>query len=214
MFFFSIFSFFKSVTPDVFYRALQQAAEGLDELEIDLRTLIEGFVMQQRNLIVTIQRHEKNILRIIKKPLVMPYNFITSSMETPSDFKWLRDSFDETITVSSLDNDDWFLFNIDQYGFYRVNYDVDNWIAITNVLKDTPSVFSAKTRAQLIDDSLNLSKEGFLSYEITLDLLMYLSKETSFLPWSAAIKNLLDLNNFMESSDVYRNYQVNIFVTL
>lgn len=206
-----IFSSFKSVNSNVFFQALQQAAQGLGELEYDLRTVIEGFVMQKRNSIVTVQRYENNILRVIKKPLVMPYNFITSSMESPSDFKWLSSSIDEIVIIPTLDDDDWVLFNIDQYGFYRVNYDVDNWVAITNALKDNPKVFSSKTRAQLFDDSLSLAKDGFLSYEIALDLIKNLDKETSFLPWSAGIKNLLDLNNLIAALDVRPDFQVNLY---
>ena len=204
-----IFSSFESVNPDVFYNALREATQGLDELEFDLRTVIEGFMMQKTNSIVNIQRYENNMLRIIKKPLLMPYNFITSTMEIPSDVKWLSSAIDEIVIIPTLDNDDWFLFNIDQFGFYRVNYNVDNWIRITNALKNNPNVFNSKTRAQLFDDSLSLAKDGFLSYDIALDMIMNLASEESFLPWSAATKILLDLNNFLVALDIYPNFQVN-----
>lgn len=192
----------------MFYEALQEAA---GELEIDLRAVIEGFVNQKSNAIVSVNYYNGGILRVIKKSIVMPYNLITSSMEFPSEIKWLNGSFDALITIPTLGEEGWYLMNVGQFGFYRVNYDVANWRALINALRNNPQVFSSETRAQLIDDSLSLAMDGFLSYSIALDLLTALGEETSFLPWNAAMKNLLHLNNFLEASDVHHlEFQVKV----
>lgn len=163
---------------------------------------------QKGNVIVDVQRFENNILKVVKKSMTIPYNFITSSMELPSAIKWLPNGSDEIIEIPSLETDEWFLLNIDQFAFYRVNYDVNNWHALIKALRENPHIFSTKTRTQLIDDSLNLAREGFLSYAIAFDLVMDLKVETSFLPWSAAIRNLLQLNNLLTSSDIHHDFQV------
>lgn len=202
---FAIFSLYKSIKPDTFYEILQASVA---ELEVDLREVIEAFVGQKANAIVNVQRFENNILRVVKKPMAIPFNFITSSMASPSAVEWLPNGFDEVITIPSLDTAEWFLLNIDQFAFYRVNYSVDNWRALVKALRENPQTFSTKTRAQLIDDSLNLARDGFLSYAIAFDLVMDLEVETSFLPWSAAMRNLLQLNNLLTSSDIHHEFQV------
>jgi hypothetical protein len=179
------------------------------ELDVDLREVIEGFVRQPGNAILNVQRLKNNILRVVKKPMAIPYNFILSSMESPSAVNWLPNGFDEVITIPSLDTAEWFLLNIDQFAFYRVNYGVDNWRALIEALRENPETFSTQTRAQLIDDSLSLAREGFLSYAIALDMVMNMEVENSFLPWSAATRNLLQLNNLLTSSDIHHDFQVN-----
>lgn len=204
-FFYSVLSSFRSISPEIFFDILQE----FSELEIDLRAVIEGFINQKSNLVMNVQRYDNNIVRVVKKPLAMPYNFITSSMEMASGVKWLKGGqVDEVIIIPSLAADEWFLINVDQFGFYRVNYDADNWRAIIEALRDDPQVFSSKTRAQLIDDALNLAQDGFLSYSIALDLVMDLKAEASFLPWNAAMRNLLRLNNLLAETEIHHELQV------
>lgn len=161
--------------------------------------------------VVTVHRFD-NVLRITKQPLAMPYNFVTPSMDSASGFRWLANaSIQDIITVPSLSTDDWFLFNVDQFAFYRVNYDVDNWRAIIKALKDNLQAFSEKTRAQLIDDALHLAHGGFLSYSIAFDLLMALEDETAFLPWSAVTRNLLLLRDYLQDSSAHDDFQVSFF---
>jgi hypothetical protein len=201
-------SSFESINPEMFYQILQESFESFSTLEIDLKAVIEGFVKQTSNSIVSARRYEHNIVRIIKKPMAMPINFITSSMENPSEFEWLSsETFDDIITIPA---DTWFLLNVDQFGFYRVNYDENNWRAIIQALKDNENAFSIKTRAQLIDDSLALAKDGFLSYEIAFGLLMEMKNEKSFLPWNAAMRNILVLKNLLAKSSVHHEFNVSL----
>lgn len=37
---------------------------------------------------------------------------------------------------------DWILGNVQQYGFYRVNYDTDNWRALMTQLKQQHTVYT------------------------------------------------------------------------
>lgn len=196
-----IFSSFKSITPSKFYEVLAT------EVGVDLKEVIEGFVAQKANAVVNVRQFENNLLRIVKKPLALPINVRTSTMET-SAVEWLPNTIDTAITVPSLDTAEWVLVNIDQFAFYRVNYEEHNWRALIKVLRENPETFSEKTRAQLIDDSLSLAKDGFISYAITFDMLMELEVETSFLPWSAAMRNLLQLNDLLTSTDIHHDFQV------
>lgn len=210
----SISRSFKSINPDTFYEILQESFEEISDLGIDLRAAIEGFMRQEINSVVTVHRYPNNILSVVKKPMAMPFNFMTSTMAEPSKINWLLSGgFVEVVATPSPDTYDWFLFNVDQFGFYRVNYDADNWRALIKALRDNPQVFTTTTRAQLIDDALSLAQDGFLSYSIALDLVMDLDAETSFLPWNAAMKNLLQLNHLLADSDIHHDFQVSVFVS-
>lgn len=200
---FSTWSSFRSISTDVFYRILHEASA------VDLRAAIEGFVRQKTNMMVTVHRFENGVVRVIKKPLAIPFNYITSSMPEPSAIEWMaNDSIDVIITISSLADTDWLLANVDQFGFYRVNYDDGNWRAIIAALSEDPQVFSSLTRAQLLDDSLSFARDGFLPFTIVSELLLCIRNETSFAPWNAAMSNLLQLDNLLSQSDIQDEFRV------
>lgn len=70
--------------------------------------------------------------------------------------KWLKD---EEITLQGFSSK-WFIFNVQQTGYYRVNYDVENWEALAKQLQEDLSVIATLNRAQIVDDSLNLARAG------------------------------------------------------
>lgn len=71
-------------------------------------------------------------------------------------------------------------------GFFRVNYDEDNWNALTKQLYNDPNAIHVLNRAQLIDDAFNLARVEKLNYTFVLDLTEYLEKETDLIPWYSA----------------------------
>ncbi|KAK7075138.1 hypothetical protein SK128_009536 [Halocaridina rubra] len=102
---------------------------------------------------------------------------------------WMK-SNESAITVSGLPSKDkWVVFNIQQTGFYRVNYDKQNWKLIIQQLKTDHRVISTINRAQIIDDALALTKAGHLDYQTALDIYSYLSNETEYAPWYSATSN-------------------------
>ena len=56
--------------------------------------------------------------------------------------------------------DKWVIFNRAQTGYYRVNYDQNNWELIIAQLKKDHRVISNINKAQLIDDSMELARAG------------------------------------------------------
>ena len=50
----------------------------------------------------------------------------------------------------------WLIGNIQHSGFYRVNYDLENWNKLIKQLKENHTLINPINRAQLIDDSFNL----------------------------------------------------------
>lgn len=67
-------------------------------------------------------------------------------------------------------------------GYYRVNYDDLNWRKIVNYLNsDNYTKIHVLNRAQIIDDAYHLMQAHQLDIEIFMDLLNYLSRETSLI---------------------------------
>lgn len=94
------------------------------------------------------------------------------------------------IQGGNLFENDWILVNINQTGYYRVNYDSKNWELLSNQLKHDHLVFDPKNRAQLVDDALHLASAGYLGYDVALNATLYLKKEREYIPWKAAFASL------------------------
>lgn len=91
------------------------------------------------------------------------------------------------LAPEKLDASQWFIFNKQQMGYYRVNYDFANWHALIVALNsDDYDKIHVLNRAQLIDDSLNFAAGGYLDYEVAFGILEYLSRETEYTAWYPA----------------------------
>lgn len=96
-------------------------------------------------------------------------------------------------------------------GYYRVNYDEENWKLLNDYLNSNNyTELSPITRAQLIDDALNLARVNQLLYDVALNLTLYLHKEVDYMPWQTTFRNLNFLNVMMRTSDHYQMFNVRI----
>ncbi|GAB0176355.1 thyrotropin-releasing hormone-degrading ectoenzyme [Grus japonensis] len=60
--------------------------------------------------------------------------------------------------IPALEEASWLLGNINQTGYFRVNYDIRNWRLLINQLTRNHEVISVSNRAGLIDDAFNLAR--------------------------------------------------------
>lgn len=114
-----------------------------------------------------------------------------------------------TIILEGVDVQAPLLLNVKQTAFYRVNYDLDNWELISSCLRSDHTAIHRMNRAQLLDDAFNLAKAGLLDYSMALDLTFYLSQESDYLPWSAALSGLSYLAKMVSRTSglgAYRAY--------
>lgn len=95
---------------------------------------------------------------------------------------------------TNFDASQWYVFNKQQLGYYRVNYDFNNWHALIVALNsDEFDKIHVLNRAQLIDDSLSFAAGGYLDYNVAFGILTYLSRETEYTPWAAADRFITQL---------------------
>jgi len=80
-----------------------------------------------------------------------------------------------------------YVINVQQTGYYRVNYDEKNWQHLAKVLKQDLKKIHKNNRAQILDDATNLARGNQMSYDMALALTEYLDKEDEFMPWMSAL---------------------------
>uniref|UniRef100_A0A8C1XFT1 ERAP1-like C-terminal domain-containing protein n=1 Tax=Cyprinus carpio TaxID=7962 RepID=A0A8C1XFT1_CYPCA len=107
----------------------------------------------------------------------------------------------ETHRVGHVDGEMWLLGNINQTGYFRVNYDLHNWRLLIQQLMTNPTIISVGNRAGLIDDVFNLARAGYLPQNVPLQMISYLSQETEFLPWHAASRALYQLDKLLDRTE-------------
>ncbi|XP_042234819.1 aminopeptidase N-like [Homarus americanus] len=148
---------------------------------------------------------------------------LTYTTQDNSDFDstqamvWMKDTDAKTIISSLPKKDKWVIFNIQETGYYRVNYDEDNWNLLIQQLKTNHKAIHVINRAQIIDDAMDLARAGQLSYNIALSVYAYLGKEEAYVPWKSALANLEYVKHMFSSSGTYgalKSYMIELLVPL
>ena len=97
------------------------------------------------------------------QPSKSPYNYIwsiplviKSSSLSRTNMTWFSKT--EMNITTNISSNEWILVNPDLLGFFRTNYDLENWKKIIQQLKNNHHQFSVVERAGLIDDAFNLAR--------------------------------------------------------
>jgi len=109
----------------------------------------------------------------------------------------------EYVEVKDVSDDEPLIANVQQTGFYRVNYDIKNWEMISESLVDDHSSIHRMNRAQILNDAMELARGGLLDYNVALATTEYLEMEEDFIPWKAAIGGFTYLKSMIKRSAGY-----------
>ena len=133
---------------------------------------------------------------IWKVPISINYPLSeNSSMAPTTPSLWLK-----TKTHSMKATSRPYIVNVQATGYYRVNYDEENWKNLTSLLKETNHhSIHPLNRAQLIDDIMNLARSHMVNYNLAMDLVLYLKSENNYIPWEAAFSSLSYLRSRLVS---------------
>uniref|UniRef100_A0A182N5W6 Aminopeptidase N n=1 Tax=Anopheles dirus TaxID=7168 RepID=A0A182N5W6_9DIPT len=139
----------------------------------------------------------------------IPYDFTGGNAPDfepePTAYRWLSTKADKIAT--SVPKEDWIIFNRQQNGYYRVNYDAHNWDLLIEALHNDPTRIHRRNRAQLVNDAYNLARAERLDLSVALRLMGYLRKETEYAPWTAAGSALTYFNNKLRGTEHYAHFQ-------
>ncbi|XP_044213044.1 alanyl (membrane) aminopeptidase a [Thunnus albacares] len=116
---------------------------------------------------------------------------------------WLRDN--KTVAIPALEskNGEWILVNVNCTGYYRVNYDPENWERLLTQLETDTNRIPLINRGQLIDDAFNLARAKLVNVTLALNSTRFLRNETAYLPWESAVRNLKYFILMFDRSEMY-----------
>uniref|UniRef100_UPI0037E80433 aminopeptidase Ey-like n=1 Tax=Semicossyphus pulcher TaxID=241346 RepID=UPI0037E80433 len=137
----------------------------------------------------------------------VPITWIKTGVEKQQ--YWLLNK-EVTNPEMTLGASDWLVANVNMRGFYRVNYDSDNWerllIKLSSIHTDIPEI----NRAQIIDDAFNLARAKIVKTTLALRTTKFLDKEVAYMPWRTARRSLDYFYLMFDRSDVYGPMQAYI----
>ena len=152
----------------------------------------------------------------------VPLSFTTPSQgfDQTSPSAWLSPATANGSTLvdlcssANLTREEPVILNVQQTGFYRVNYDQPGWELLQQTLLSHHSSLHKVNRAQLLDDALSLARASLLPYPTALQLTDYLGAELDYVPWAAAISSLRYLENMFSSQPGFGQLRAFLLRTL
>ncbi|XP_053283791.1 aminopeptidase Ey [Pleuronectes platessa] len=132
----------------------------------------------------------------------VPIRFVKMSSKSDFPLMWL-DNKPVTKGDFITENGDWILANVNCTGYYRVNYNPENWDALSSQMEQDQSRIPLMNRGQLIDDAFNLARAKLVDVTLALNLTRFLRNETELIPWMSAMTNLEYFVLMFDRSEVY-----------
>ncbi|XP_064071371.1 aminopeptidase N-like [Vanessa tameamea] len=215
-----------AVGPADLYAGLQQALdESTHTIDWPISTIMERWATQGGFPVLNVRRSAASAesISVSQQRFLtdtslsstdtwhVPINWVLSTNPDFSDTKpqrWISPFGPAlAIDIQGLSGAEWFIVNKQQTGYYRVNYNVENWQALANVLIRSHNTIHLLNRAQIIDDSFNLARNGRLDYRYAFEVSRYLINETDYIAWGAANAAFSYLDIVLTGSKAYQLFQ-------
>ncbi len=141
----------------------------------------------------------------------VPYNFATPDnpgFNHSTATGWIPQNQNSiTITVDSLDANDYFLLDTYAGGYYRILYDEQNYRLISDAMVRNTEQFHLTTKASLLENVREFFNNGRLTVVAVMDVLRILENETSYTAWYPVESFILQLDQIFlghENSALFR----------
>ncbi|XP_018343088.1 PREDICTED: glutamyl aminopeptidase-like [Trachymyrmex septentrionalis] len=202
-------------TIDSFFNVLTKAAnEPNDDLNLAVR--LYHWTMQERYPILQMTRDKVSRNKVIITLQKDYYNnsypinmwihvtYVTNNSSNYTREEWLNPNM-SYLELTTIKEDDWIIINVQQAGYYRINYDNDNWEKLARYLNSTEYMnIHVLNRAQIIDDAYFFLLRNKLEYSFFEQLTSYLSNETNYVAWYPMFKILENMSGFFPFSNSTR----------
>ncbi|XP_028292454.1 aminopeptidase N-like [Gouania willdenowi] len=210
------FAFGNTVYTDLWVH-LQQAVENTPGVQIphSVDDIMNRWTLQMGFPVVTIDTRTGSITQnhflldpdsVVDRPSqfnytwFVPIKWIKTGVEQQQ--YWLLQKTD-TYHPMRVSGSDWILANTNVSGYFRVNYDLDNWNRLLSILNLNHQELSVINRAQIIDDAFNLARAKMISTTLALKTTKYLFKERDYIPWESFLRNLDYYTLMFDRTEVY-----------
>ncbi|KAK7913537.1 hypothetical protein WMY93_013748 [Mugilogobius chulae] len=210
------FAFGNTVYKDL-WDHLQQAVDSTPDVKIPhtVHEIMNRWTLQMGFPVVTIDTRTGSITQ--KHFLLDPESVVDRLSQFNYTWfvpiKWMKSGVDQqqfwllhkrdTNNQMIASGNDWVLANTNVSGYFRVNYDQGNWDRLLSLLNSNHQTLSVMNRAQIIDDAFNLARAKIIDTTLALKTTKYLSKETGYIPWESALRNLNYYILMFDRTEVY-----------
>uniref|UniRef100_A0A8D3DNF3 Aminopeptidase n=1 Tax=Scophthalmus maximus TaxID=52904 RepID=A0A8D3DNF3_SCOMX len=170
------FAFSNTVYTDL-WDHLQRAVENTPGIHIPhtVHDIMNRWTLQMGFPVVTIDTRTGSVTQrhflldsdsVVERPSQFNYTWFVPIkwMKTGVEQQqyWLLQKTD-TNSLMRVSGHDWVLANTNVSGYFRVNYDLDNWGRLVSLLNSNHQALSIINRAQIIDDAFNLARAKIIS---------------------------------------------------
>lgn len=142
----------------------------------------------------------------------VPYNFATPSnpgFNSSRSTGWIpQHQTSITITVDSLDADDYFLLDTYAGGYYRVLYDEQNYRLISDAMVLNQEHFHVTSKASLLESVREFLNNQQLTMNTVLDVLRILENEINYIAWYPVQELILEIDQLFSGHDNYPLFRV------
>ncbi|XP_013171134.1 PREDICTED: membrane alanyl aminopeptidase-like [Papilio xuthus] len=125
----------------------------------------------------------------------LPLTYTTGSNPDWNNLKASEVMTGKTHRIQKEARHEWVIFNLQQKGIYRVNYDTHNWEMIASALKQNRENIHYLNRAQIVDDVFALMRSERITFNLGFQILEFLKDETNFFVWYPAVSGFTWLRN-------------------
>lgn len=224
---------FESVSPFDLYKTIQEHT-NIDYCQIkkscDIQYILRPWIEQSGYPVVyvTVDSKRQNVYitqrRFLlykptekdetKWPIHLTYMTAENLYKSPKKMVFF-DSTNSNLTITFDKPFSWIIFNLNQFGYYRVHYDEQSWLQIKEaLLSEEFGKISDVNRAQIVDDLLSFARAGDISYSFVMKFLLYLKNETNYLPWMSAFNGFSFILSRLRDSDLDLFYVINMNVLI
>ncbi|KYQ50501.1 Aminopeptidase N [Trachymyrmex zeteki] len=175
----------------------------------DLKSIMNKWTTTSQYPVLNVIRESRSGNIIISQEKNTWWIPITYTTQTELNFndtvprRWLTPN-DQQIIILNVTQFDWIIFNLQQTGYYRVNYELTMWQRIAYYLNSNNyKNIHVLNRAQILDDAFYLAiEEKSINLSTFWDLSNYLSRETDYVAWYPMIKAFEYLSIFIPFSEI------------
>ncbi|NWW76560.1 AMPN Aminopeptidase, partial [Climacteris rufus] len=210
------FAYNNTIYADLWVHLQEAVEKNKVQLPDSISNIMDRWTLQMGFPVVTVDTRSGTIKQThflldptspVDRPSVfnytwfIPITWMTGSNSVNSIY-WLTNVTD-TNNQFKVDSPNWLLLNLDVTGYFRVNYNQENWDRLLNQLGTNHEVFPVINRAQIIDDAFNLARAKYVNVTLALSTTRFLSRETAYMPWQAALNNLQYFQLMFDRSEVF-----------
>ncbi|KAM8960785.1 aminopeptidase Q [Pelodytes ibericus] len=195
---------FSNADQDDLWNHLQMIIDDQDEIQLPapLKQIMDSWTWKEGTALLTLDTstgtltqeqfktdNSDNITSINNHTWIVPVSWIKNGVKQP--IIWINNTSQIFPEMKITSDNEWIILNINFTGFYRANYDKNNWNQLIKQLQKDHKIIPVVNRAQLIEDAFVLAKSGYIEFETALDLTKYLEKEAELIVWHIVLKYMM-----------------------